>query len=167
MITNLDVRTANKGRNVGRKYAMFRIEDFTGSVRCILWSDEYSRFKDQVDSDTVAIFEGVLNWAPDRAEPDFAIKKIITLDEARTEFTKSMVLKLAYSEDPDDLRKLDAVSLLLKRFKGPCPVYLSVRDGNGRQVQLKLSEEYKVNPAAVKLEELEMLLGPGAVIFSR
>src|SRR3954468_21712817 len=31
MITNLDVRTANKGRNIGRKYAMFRIEDFTGS----------------------------------------------------------------------------------------------------------------------------------------
>ena len=45
MIANLDVRTANKGRNVGRKYATFRIEDFTGSVRCILWSDEYSRFQ--------------------------------------------------------------------------------------------------------------------------
>ena len=79
MITNLDVRTANKGRNVGRKYAMFRIEDFTGSVRCIMWSDEYSRFKDRVDSDTVAVFEGVLNFAPDRAEPDFAVKKVITL----------------------------------------------------------------------------------------
>lgn len=167
MITNLDVRTANKGRNVGKKYAMFRIEDFTGSVRCILWSDEYSRFRDQVDSDTVAIFEGVLNWAPDRAEPDFAIKKILSIEEARAEFTKSMVLKMAYSEDEADLRKLDAVSAILKRYRGPCPVYLSVRDGNGKQVQLKLNEEHKVNPAAIKLEELEMLLGPGAVIFSR
>ncbi|MFM8274747.1 MAG: DNA polymerase III subunit alpha [Gemmata sp.] len=167
MITNLDVRTANKGRNIGRKYAMFRIEDFTGSVRCITWSDEYSRFREQIAADTVAVFEGVLNWAPDRAEPDFAIKKIITVDEARTEFTKSMVLKLAYSEADEDLRKLEAVGLILKRFKGPCPVYLSVRDANGKQVQMKLSEEYKVNPAAVKLEELEMLLGPGAVIFSR
>lgn len=167
MITNLDVRTANKGRNIGRKYAMFRIEDFTGSVRCILWSDEYSRFKDQVGSDTVAVFEGVLNFAPDRAEPDFAIKKIITLEEARAEFTKSMVLKVAYAEDDESLRKLDAVSLILKRYKGACPVYLSVRDPAGKQVRLKLNDEFNVNPAALKLEELEMLLGAGAVIFSR
>jgi len=48
MIVELVVRTANKGRNMGRKYATFRIEDFTGTVRCIMWSDEYARFKDQV-----------------------------------------------------------------------------------------------------------------------
>ena len=167
MITNLDVRTANKGRNVGRKYAMFRVEDFTGSVRCILWSDEYSRFKELVTSDTVALFEGVLNWGEGRAEPDFQVKKLITIEEARAEFTKSMVLKVAYAEDDEALRKLDAVSLILKRYKGACPVYLSVRDLNGKQVQLKLNDEFRINPAALKLEELEMLLGAGAVIFSR
>ncbi len=167
MITNLDVRTANKGRNIGKKYAMFRIEDFTDSVRCILWSDEYSRFREQINSDTVAIFEGVLNWAPDRAEPDFAIKKIITLDEARAEFTKSMVLKLAYTEDDETLRKLEAVSLILKRNRGQCPVYMSVRDPNGKQVQLKFNDDFRINPASIKLEELEMLLGQGAIIFSR
>jgi DNA polymerase-3 subunit alpha len=167
MITNLDIRTANKGRNIGRKYAMFRIEDFTGSVRCIMWSDEYSRFKEVIDSDFVGLFEGALNWGEGRAEPDFNIKKVITIEEARAEFTKSMVLKVPYTEDAEDLRKLDAVSLILKRYKGACPVYLSVRDLNGKQVQLKLNDEYRVNPAALKLEELEMLLGPGAVIFSR
>jgi DNA polymerase-3 subunit alpha len=167
MMTNFDVRTANKGRNMGRKYAMFRIEDFTGSVRCIMWSDEYSRYKEVVGGDFVGLFEGVLDWKPDRAEPDFQVKKVITIAEARAEFTKSMVLKLPYTEDPEALRKLDAVSLILKRYRGACPVYLSVRDPNGKQVQLKLNDEFRVNPAALKLEELEMVLGPGAVIFSR
>ncbi len=167
MITNLDIRTANKGRNIGRKYAMFRIEDFTGSVRCIMWSDEYSRFKEVIDSDFVGLFEGVLNWGEGRAEPDFQIKKVTTIEEARAEFTKSMVLKLAYTEEEEELRKLDAVSLILKRYRGACPVYLSVRDASGKQVQMKLNDEFKINPASLKLEELEMLLGPGAVIFSR
>ncbi len=167
MITNLDIRTANKGRNIGRKYAMFRIEDFTGSVRCIMWSDEYSRFKEVITSDFVGLFEGVLNWGEGRAEPDFNIKKILTIEEARTEFTKSMVLKVPYTEDDEALRKLDAVSVVLKRYRGACPVYLSVRDLNGKQVQLKLNDEFKINPAALKLEELEMLLGQGAIIFSR
>ncbi|HSQ57425.1 MAG TPA: DNA polymerase III subunit alpha, partial [Gemmata sp.] len=31
MIVELQVRTANKGRNLGRKYATFRIEDFSGT----------------------------------------------------------------------------------------------------------------------------------------
>ncbi|MFO0823293.1 MAG: hypothetical protein U0792_09255 [Gemmataceae bacterium] len=167
MITNFEPRTANKGRNMGRKYAMFRIEDFTGSVRCIMWSDEYARFGSLMKNDAVYLFEGTLNWGAERAEPDFQVKKVLTIDEARTEFTKSMLIKLAYTEDEASLRKLDAVSLVLKRYRGSCPVYLSVRDANGKQVQLKLNEEFRVNPGALKVEELEMVLGPGAVLFSR
>ena len=167
MIVELAIRTANKGRNMGRKYATFRIEDFTGTVRCIMWSDEYSRFKEVISSDFVGLFEGELKWGEGRAEPDFGIKKVVTIEEARAEFTKSMVLKVPYTEDEEALRKLDAVSIILKRYRGACPVYLSVRDGNGKQVQLKLNDEFKVNPAVVKLEELEMVLGQGAVIFSR
>jgi len=167
MIVELAIRTANKGRNAGRKYATFRIEDFTGTVRCILWSDEYARFQDLVAPDAVHLFEGVLNWAPERAEPDFQVKKILTIDEARAEFTKSMLLKVPYMDDEGSLRKLDAVGVVLKRYRGTCPVYLSVRDPNGKQVQLKLNEEFRVNPSALKVEELEMLLGQGAVLFSR
>jgi DNA polymerase-3 subunit alpha len=167
MIVDLQVRTANRGRNAGRKYAMFRIEDFSGSVRCIMWSDEYARFQELMVPDGVYLFEGTLNWAPDRAEPDFAVKKVMTTDEARGEFTKSLLLKLPYTDDEASLRKLDTVALVLKRYKGGCPVYLSVRDAAGKQVQLKLNDEFKVNPAAVKVEELEMLLGQGAVLFSR
>ena len=59
------------------------------------------------------------------------------------------------------------MAVTLKRYKGACPVYLSIRDANGKQVQLKLNEEFRVNPAALKVEELEMVLGPGAVLFSR
>jgi DNA polymerase-3 subunit alpha len=57
--------------------------------------------------------------------------------------------------------------MVLKRYRGPCPVYLSIRDANGKQVQLKLNDEFKVNPVAVQLQDLEMILGPGAVVFSR
>jgi DNA polymerase-3 subunit alpha len=78
-----------------------------------------------------------------------------------------MLLKLPYTDDDEALRKLDAVGLVLKRCRGACPVYLSVRDATGKQVQLKLNDEFRVNPAVVKVEELEMLLGPGAVLFSR
>ncbi|MBA4065215.1 MAG: hypothetical protein C0501_16180 [Isosphaera sp.] len=167
MIVELVVRTANKGRNTGRKYATFRIEDFSGAVRCILWSDEYARYKDLVAADAVHLFEGTLNWQEGRAEPDFQVKKVLTVEEARAEFTKSLLIKMPYGDDEGCLKKLDAVAVALRRCKGACPVYLSVRDAAGRQVQLKLGDDFRVNPAALPVEELELVLGRGAVLFSR
>jgi DNA polymerase-3 subunit alpha len=94
------------------------------------------------------------------------VKRVLTTDEARREMTRSMVLRLPYSEDEEALRKLDAVGLVLKRYRGQTPVFLSVRDANGKQVQLRLNDEFRVNPASIKLDELEMLLGRGSVIFA-
>ena len=91
MIANLEVRTANKGRNMGRKYAMFRIEDFTGPCGASCGPTSTPGSRTLVTADAVHLFEGTLNRAPERAEPDFQVKKVLTIDEARTEFTKSLL----------------------------------------------------------------------------
>jgi DNA polymerase-3 subunit alpha len=164
MVTQLQPRTAQK---TGKRWAMFQLEDFTGQCKCILWSDEYARLKDQVADDAVLLFEGVVEWREGGSAGDVIVKKVLTVDDARREMTRSMLLKLPYTEDPDALRKLDAVGLVLKRSRGQTPVFLSVRDANGKQVQLKLNDEFRVNPANLRVDELEMLLGPGAVLFTR
>ena len=151
-----------QGPEHGRKYATFRIEDFTGTVRCILWSDEYARFKDLVIAGRGPPLRGRAELGA-RAAPSRTSRSRRSSRSTRParEFTKSMLLKLPYTDDEGSLRKLDAVGLVLKRYRGTCPVYLSVRDANGKQVQLKLNDEFRVNPAALKVEELEMLLGRG------
>ncbi|MDB5310286.1 MAG: intein-containing polymerase subunit alpha [Gemmataceae bacterium] len=164
MITQLQVRTVQKN---GKRWAMFYLEDFSGQCKCILWSDEYARFKDQAVDDTVLLLEGVVEWREGGSAGDVIVKKVLTIDDARKEMTKSLLIRVPYTEDEEILRKLDAVSLVLKRCHGQTPVYLSVRDPNGRQVQLKLNGEFAVNTASLRAEELEMILGPGAVLFTR
>ncbi len=164
MVTQFQMRTAQKS---GKRWAMFYLEDFTGQCKCILWSDEYARFKDVVVNDAVFLFEGAIEWREGGSSGDLIVKKVLTVDDARKEMTKSLLLKLRYTDDEEALRKLDAVSLVLKRNRGQTPVFLSVRDGNGKQVQLKASAEFAVNPNTLRAEELEMLLGPGAVLFTR
>ena len=164
MVTQLQVRTVQKN---GKRWAMFQLEDFTGQCKCILWSDEFARFKDVVTPDAVLLFEGAVEWREGGSSGDLVVRKVLTADEARKEMTKSVLLKMPYADDDEALRKLDAVSLVLKRNRGGTPVYMSVRDGGGRQVQLKLSAEFAVNPTTLRPEELEMLLGPGAVLFTR
>ena len=164
MVTQLQMRTVQKN---GKRWAMFQLEDFTGQCKCILWSEEYTRYKDQMVEDAVLLFEGAVEYREGATSGDVVVRKVLTIDEARKEMTRSMVLRMPYTDDPDALRKLDAVSLVLKRSRGQTPVFLSVRDFNGKQVQLKLNAEFAVNPASLKLDELEMILGTGAVVFTK
>ena len=164
MVTQFQVRTVQKN---GKRWAMFYLEDFSGQCKCILWSDEYNRFKDVVTPDAVLLFEGAVEWREGGSAGDLIVRKVLTVDDARREMTKSLLLRVAYTEDEEAIRKLDAVSLLLKRNRGQTPVFLSVRDPNGKQVQLKLNAEFAVNPANLPTTELEMLLGPGTVLFTR
>src|SRR5262249_123574 len=122
--------------------------------------------KELIADDRIHLFEGVLEWG-DRAEPDFIVKRVMTFDDARKELTRGLLLRMSYADDDETLRKLDAVKRALERFRGPCPVYLSVRDPGGRTAQFKLGGDYAVNPANVNVDELELVLGPGAVIFTR
>ena len=162
MVTNLAVRTSK----TGKRFALFRLEDFTGQVKCVLWSEEYQRFKDLIADDAIHLFEGLLEWG-ERAEPDVIVKRVLTVDDARKELTRGLLLRMAYAEDDETLRKLEGVGKILQRYRGPCPVYLSVRDPGGRMAQFKLGNEYWVNPSNVKVDELELVLGPGAVVFTR
>ena len=164
MITGMQMRTVQKNN---KRWAMFYLEDFSGQTKCILWSEEYARYKDLVVDDTVLLLEGTVEWRDGATTGDVIVKKVITTDEARKEYTRSMLLRMPYGDDDAALRKIDAVAQLLKRYKGPTPVFLAVRDPFGRQVQMRLNDGFRVDPSALKLDELEMILGPGAVIFTR
>jgi DNA polymerase-3 subunit alpha len=76
------------------------------------------------------------------------------------------VLKMKYRTDDDGRQTFDTLGKILKKAKGACPVYLAVQDGGGRAAQFKLSADFFVNPTQVPVEQLEMILGPGAVVFT-
>jgi DNA polymerase-3 subunit alpha len=160
MIVNLGV----KSTKTGKRFAIFRVEDFTGSVKCILWSDEFARFQEQVVNDGIAIFEGTLSWG-DRTEPVFIVRRVLSIEEAKKEFTRGLVLRMNYQEEDDGRRQFEAVAHVLNKTKGNCPVYVTVRDKTGLAAQFKLNVEFSVNPKDIGVEELEMILGKGAVFF--
>ena len=162
MVTQFGTRTTKSGK----RFALFRVEDFTGQARCVLWSEEFARYKDFLADDAIALFEGVLERG-ERAEPDFIIKRIVTLDEARADFTKSLILRMPYGEDEATLKKLESVGTALQRHKGTCPVFLNVKDAKGRVAQLRLGGQFSINPATLVVADLEQILGPGGVLFAR
>lgn len=164
MVVNFQMRTAQKS---GKRWAMFQIEDFSGQCKAILWSEEYQRFKEDVQDDAILIFEGSVERRDLGGAGDLIVKRILTPAQAQREMTKALLLRMPYSDDPTAVAKLDRIKSLLSDSLGTVPVYLSVSDPDGRKAQFKLSKELMVNPQQLPIETLEMLLGPGTVIFTR
>jgi len=61
---------------------------------------------------------------------------------------------------------LDEIAKVLCKTPGQCPVYVQVSDAEGHRAVLRAGEQFQVNPADVKVGELESLLGDGKVMFT-
>jgi DNA polymerase-3 subunit alpha len=166
MVTEIIPKMVAKGRNAGNRWAIVRVEDFTGSIKCILWSETFARFKDEVKLDDILLFEGKVEWREGSTEPDLIVSNVTSLEQAKRELCNGVVLRLPYTDDPDVPRKFQAVAGVLKRSRGSVPVYLAVHDPNGRIATYRLGSDYTIDPHQLRVEEVEMLLGPGSVLFT-
>jgi DNA polymerase-3 subunit alpha len=161
MLTQVAFKTGSKSRNGNSRYALCRLEDFTGATKCVMWSDDLALNKDEVRDDRVCFVRATVNRK--REDPVLVLNRILSIEQAQRELTKGLVLLLRLDMRPE---VIDAIGRTLQRASGPCPVYLGFKDGAGKKALLKLSNDYGINPATVPVGELETLLGAGCVKFS-
>jgi DNA polymerase III subunit alpha len=160
----IEVRFMNtkKARNGNSRYLRCKLEDFTGQVECVMWPDDFVRFKDEVSEDRVCFVKGAIDRT--REPPGLILTRIFGIDQAQRELTKALFLSLALGVHTTD--QIEAVARILQRTPGTCPVYLAVHDAAGKRSVLKCGQEYWINPAKLAPTELEMVLGAGRVKFA-
>jgi hypothetical protein len=97
-------------------------------------------------------------------QPSLVLTRAFGLETARRELTRSMILTLPLTGSPPTL--FEQLARELQRTPGSCVVWLNVLDVAGRRAVFRAGDSFKVNPAAVDVNRLEMLLGTGKVAFS-
>ena len=148
----------------GGRYARCKVEDFTGQAECVMWPEEFAPVAAEFADDKVFLFEATVEQG-DRSEPIFLLKKLMTVEQARRDLTKGMVVNLQLDHHPPEL--IDRIAGVLKRTPGPCTVYMQVRDAFGRKAQFRLGDEFRVHPGDVDVSSLETMIGQkGAVVFT-
>jgi DNA polymerase III subunit alpha len=163
MLTLVRLMNTKKARNGNSRYARFKLEDFSGQAECVMWPDDYVRYKDLVEEDRICFVGATVERT--REEPGLVVTRILTIEQAQRERTTGLALALRLGEHGPG--HLDAVARVLERARGSCPVFLYVRDHAGKLMVLKASDQFRVNPGTLPREELEAILGPGTVRFSR
>ena len=107
--------------------------------------------------------QGILEKRTD--EPVLQITKVLTVEQGQRERTTGLLLVMDAADDP---AKLEAISQALRRSpRGSTPVFLYLRDAAGKYAKLKAGDDFRINPASVAKNDLEMILGAGRVEFAR
>ncbi|MCC6418324.1 MAG: DNA polymerase III subunit alpha [Gemmataceae bacterium] len=163
MLTLVRFMNTKKARNGNSRYARFKLEDFSGIAECVMWPDDYVRYKDLVEEDRICFVGATVEKT--REEPGLLVNRILTIEQAQKERTTGVVLALRLAEHGPG--QLDQVARILQRARGSVPVFLYVRDAVGKQMVLKAADLFRVNPTNLARGELEAVLGPGTVHFSR
>jgi DNA polymerase-3 subunit alpha len=163
MLTQVRLMNVKKARNGNTRYVRCKIEDFTGVLEAMMWPEDYAKFKDDFADDRILFAEGTVEQRGE--EPQLVMTRVFNIDTARKELTKGLVLKLDLGQHRLEL--LDQLAKVLCKTPGPCQVYVQVTDAAGKRAVLRAGHAFNVNPADVRLGELEMLLGPGQVMFAK
>jgi len=162
MLTQVRYLNTKKARSGNTRYCRCKLEDFTGSVECVIWPDDYLRFKDVIAEGHICFV--VASVERTRDQPGLVISRILSTDQGQRERTTGLVIDLSLESDA---RLIDDMARVLSHYPGQCPVFVFLRDGEGKLLKLKAGEEFRINPSSPVKGELEMVLGTGRVHFSR
>jgi DNA polymerase-3 subunit alpha len=148
----------------GDRMANLTVEDLQGTVEVIVFPEQYKASEQWLSGDAPLLITGSM----DHGEKGVKLKavKIMPLSEVREKMTTRVDIRLsATGATPEDLLQLREVIL---RHKGNCPLYLKIRmprHGNAA-LSLKVGGEHSVSPTDLLVDEVEGLLGSGAVSFA-
>src|SRR5439155_11913824 len=135
-------------RNGNSRYARFKLEDFSGAAECVMWPDDYVKYKELVEEDRIVFVNAVVERKTD--EPILQVTRVMTVEQGQLERTTGLVLLMDLTDDSDvDLRRLESIKGVLHRSRGNLPVFLHLRDGPGKKLMLRASEELKINPTTI------------------
>ncbi|HEX4051708.1 MAG TPA: DNA polymerase III subunit alpha [Steroidobacteraceae bacterium] len=138
----------------------FMLDDRSGRIEVSMFEEVYQRHRDLVVKDALLQVEGGLRFDEFSDAWRLSAKQISSLPAVRERLARSLLLTWPAGADAKLLERLEA--LLRAQRGGQCSLMLRYRGATACGT-LSCAEEWKVRPSAELIEQLEELLGAGAV----
>jgi DNA polymerase-3 subunit alpha len=148
----------------GDRMASFVLEDLDGSVECLVFPETYRKVAGRLTDDQVVLVKGRAE-SPDEGRARLLASDVMPLDQAKLAEARSVTIRVPATGW--DRSKGERLRDILGAHRGDCPVTLEIVRPGAYAVALAPSASYRVHPDAVLRDEVETLLGPGALVLSR
>jgi DNA polymerase-3 subunit alpha len=130
IVTTLQVRTTKKGS----RFALLRLEDQAGGVKCVLWPEIFSKYEVSVQNDVAVLMTGRLEVTDD-GQSSLIVDEIAHLEDVLQRRARAVTIKLPVSSDPKPL--LDRLFHLLDANRGDCEVFVEMNLEGGVLVRAR------------------------------
>lgn len=134
VVTDLQLRTTKKGD----RFAIFRLEDQLGSVKCVLWPEPYSRHSAALQDQAPVLVTG--RTEADETSVTIFAERIVDLNGAVQRKAQEMMILLPTGVDGVFC---DRIIGLLEQSKGECDVLIEL-PVEGSVVRLRAHHSLKV-----------------------
>jgi DNA polymerase-3 subunit alpha len=156
VITELKTKIDKSGNNM----AFFKLDDFTGSCECIMFSKTFDEFGKYVREDEPVLAIGNLESSGDAVK--IHISKIIPMEKVNDELTESVRIIIDKEKvKPENVAQLKNV---FRKNEGSVPVFISFAE-NGTKGKLFALDEYRVRVNESFVKEVTRLLGEDSIIL--
>ena len=152
------IATVQRGisRRTNKPYAIATVEDLKGSFQILCMNENYDKYQELILSNKTVLVIGEANNNEDT--PKIFPQEIIALDDAPAKFTQQVQFRLNGSELGP--KKMEELHGLATSHAGRCPLFLCIRQKDGRLVFIDTSEKHSVRPSIKLRDEVNEMLGP-------
>ncbi len=162
MIASVRQRITKSGRSAGKKMAILTVEDLTGSMECVVFSETFERIGDMLLEDAIIFLTGKVDRQ--RQSPQIIVDQAIPIEQAIESLTSAVTVRLEKVLEENNLEKLGDI---LSRHRGQCPVNLEVFPAgmSDMRVAVRSAREWSVAPSRLLYSELCKLAGDENVVL--
>jgi DNA polymerase III subunit alpha len=141
IVSRVRLVVSQKGRDPGRRMAMFALADSRGTLEGVLFPDTFAKFGELLQPDRILLMVGRVDRS--RAEPGLIVDRVLPIDEAAQHLATRLDLTIEGERDEPVAPALQMASGLLRQASGsalnlqgrPVDVHLHVHAG-GRVVHM-------------------------------
>ncbi|MFH1265365.1 MAG: OB-fold nucleic acid binding domain-containing protein, partial [Planctomycetota bacterium] len=140
------------------RYAMFDLEDMEGTIRSILWPDQFVQYGELVQPDAILAVPGTIDKRGGSDEANLIVGELLPLEDVKSRFTRGVRIRVA--EETHGQKGLEKLYEILRGYPGNCELELVVFLADGTRVPMSC-ERLRVNVNPEMRSRIEALLGPG------
>jgi len=156
VVTAVVRKLDKKGRTMG----FLVVEDYAGTLECVLFNDVFEKVKEFLEADRVVLVRGRLDRRDPEGDPKIVAGEVYDFEASRGDLEHTLYLRVPLDGLQEE--RLAGLGSILERYPGRGEVVLAMETASGRRVRMKLGR-YRVGVERDLLLELRGMLGEDAV----
>ena len=148
----------------GDRMASFILEDLEGGVESLVFPETYKKVAARLADDQVVLVKG-RGETLDEGKARLLVSDVLPLEQAKLAEARFVTIRVPMSLW--DRSKGERLRDILGSHRGECPVTLELVRPGSYAVAVAPNTVFKVRPDPILKQEVEALLGPGALVLAK